>query len=35
MGWLYMRNGLISAVVAHFIADVVVYVLPKLLTLIV
>jgi hypothetical protein len=35
MGWLYMRDGLISAIVAHFIADVVVYVLPKMLTAIV
>jgi hypothetical protein len=32
MGWLYMRNGLVSAIVAHFIADVVVYVLPRMLT---
>jgi hypothetical protein len=34
MGWLYMRNGLISAIVAHFIVDVVVYVLPRILTVI-
>jgi hypothetical protein len=32
MGWLYMRDGLISAIVAHFIVDVVVYVLPRMLT---
>jgi membrane protease YdiL (CAAX protease family) len=32
--WLYMRYGLISAIVAHFIADLVVYVIPKLLTVI-
>jgi hypothetical protein len=32
MGWLYMRDGLIAAIVAHFITDVVVYVLPKMLT---
>jgi hypothetical protein len=34
MGWLYMQDGLISAIVAHFIADAVVYVLPRLLTVI-
>jgi hypothetical protein len=32
MGWLYMQDGLISAIVAHFVTDAVVYVLPKLLT---
>jgi len=31
MGWLYMRYGLISAIVAHFIVDLVVYVIPELL----
>jgi membrane protease YdiL (CAAX protease family) len=31
MGWLYMRYGLISAVVAHLIVDLVVYVIPRLL----
>jgi hypothetical protein len=31
MGWLYIRYGLISAVVAHFIVDLVVYVVPRLL----
>ena len=30
MGWLYIRHGLISAVVGHFLADVVVYVVPRL-----
>ncbi len=30
MGWLYMRYGLISAVVAHFISDLMVYVVPRL-----
>jgi hypothetical protein len=30
MGWLYMRYGLISAVVAHFIVDLVVYVIARL-----
>ena len=34
MGWLYMRYGLISAIVAHFIVDLVVYVVPRLLTVI-
>jgi hypothetical protein len=31
MGWLYMQYGLISAIVAHFIVDLVVYVIPRLL----
>jgi hypothetical protein len=31
MGWLYMRYGLIAASVAHFIADLVVHVIPRLL----
>jgi hypothetical protein len=31
MGWLYMRYGLVSAVVAHFICDLMVYVVPRLL----
>jgi hypothetical protein len=30
MGWLYMRYGLISAIVAHFIGDLMVYVVPRL-----
>ncbi|NIM51739.1 MAG: CPBP family intramembrane metalloprotease [Gemmatimonadales bacterium] len=30
MGWLYIRQGLIAAVVGHFIADVMVYVVPRL-----
>ena len=34
MGWLYVRYGLISAIVAHFIIDLVVYVIPRLLTVI-
>jgi hypothetical protein len=34
MGWLYQRYGLISAVVAHWMVDVVVYVIPRLLALI-
>lgn len=29
MGWLYMRYGLIAAVVAHFTGDFVVYVVPR------
>ena len=33
MGWLYMRYGLISAVVAHFLVDLVVHVIPRLLTI--
>lgn len=31
MGWVYMRYGFISAVAAHSIVDVVVYVVPKML----
>jgi hypothetical protein len=34
MGWLYMRYSLISAIVAHFIVDLVVYVIPRLLIVI-
>ena len=30
MGWLYMRYGLVSAIVAHFIGDLMVYVIPRL-----
>lgn len=29
MGWIYVRYGLISAVVTHFAGDLVVYVMPK------
>jgi hypothetical protein len=28
MGWVYMRYGLVSAIVAHFICDLVAYVIP-------
>jgi hypothetical protein len=34
MGWLYMRYGLISAIVAHFICDLMVYVVPRLVAVI-
>jgi hypothetical protein len=30
MGWLYMRYGLVSAIAAHLVTDLVVYVIPKL-----
>ena len=30
MGWLFMRYGLISAISAHFVADVVQLVIPRL-----
>jgi hypothetical protein len=30
MGWLYARYGLLSAVLAHFLADVVGYVIPRI-----
>ena len=33
MGWLYIRYGLISAIVAHFIIDLIVYVIPGLLSI--
>ena len=35
MGWLYMRYGLVSAIVAHFIGDLMVYVVPRLMAVIV
>jgi len=35
MGWLYMRYGLVSAIVAHFIGDLMVYVVPRLAAVIV
>ena len=31
LGWLYMRYGLVSAIVAHFIADLMIYVVPRLM----
>ena len=30
MGWLYARYGLLSAVLAHFLADVVGYAIPNM-----
>lgn len=33
MGWLFMRYGLVSAICAHFVADVVQGVLPRLVAL--
>ena len=30
MGWLFIRHGLVSAILGHFIADLIVYILPKL-----
>ncbi|UCG12686.1 MAG: CPBP family intramembrane metalloprotease [Deltaproteobacteria bacterium] len=35
MGWLYMRYGLVAAIVAHFIGDLMVYVIPRLMAVIV
>ena len=29
MGWLFMRYGLASAIVGHFSADFIVYVVPR------
>jgi hypothetical protein len=30
MGWLYMRYGLVSAMVAHLVTDLMIYVIPRL-----
>jgi len=30
MGWLYMRYGLVSAIAAHLVTDLVIYVIPRL-----
>ena len=30
MGWLYMRYGLVSAIVAHLVTDLMIYVIPRL-----
>ena len=35
MGWLYMRYGLVLAIIAHFIGDLMVYVVPRLMAMIV
>jgi hypothetical protein len=35
MGWLYMRYGLVSAILAHFIGDLMAYVVPRLVAVIV
>jgi hypothetical protein len=32
MGWLFIRYGLISAILAHFVADFVQYVIPRILS---
>ncbi len=34
MGWLYMRYGLISAVAAHLVTDLVIYVIPRLVAVV-
>jgi hypothetical protein len=34
MGWLYMQYGLLLAIAAHFVADLVVYVIPRWVTII-
>jgi len=34
MGWLYMRYGLVSAVAAHLVTDLMIYVMPRLANLI-
>jgi hypothetical protein len=33
LGWLFMRHGLVSAILAHFVADVVQGVIPRLVAL--
>jgi hypothetical protein len=30
MGWLYMRYGLVSAVAAHLVTDLMIHVIPRL-----
>ena len=32
MGWLYMQHGLVSAIAAHFVTDLIAYVIPGLVT---
>jgi hypothetical protein len=34
MGWLYMRYGLVSAIAAHHVTDLVIYVIPRLVAVI-
>jgi hypothetical protein len=34
MGWLYMRYGLVSAIAAHLVTDLVIYVIPRLVAVI-
>jgi hypothetical protein len=34
MGWLYMRYGLVSAIAAHLVTDLVIYVIPRLVVVI-
>jgi hypothetical protein len=29
MGWLFMRYGLVSAIAAHLVTDLVIYVIPR------
>jgi membrane protease YdiL (CAAX protease family) len=34
MGWLYMRYGLVSAIAAHLVTDLVIYVIPRLVAVV-
>jgi Type II CAAX prenyl endopeptidase Rce1-like len=34
MGWLYMRYGLVSAIAAHLVTDLMIYVIPRLVAVI-
>lgn len=34
MGWLYMRYGLVSAIAAHLVTDLVIYIIPRLVAVI-
>jgi len=34
MGWLYTRYGLVSAIAAHLVTDLVIYVIPRLVAVI-
>ena len=35
LGWLYMRYGLISAIAAHLVTDLMIYVVPRLVAIII
>jgi len=35
LGWLYMRYGLVSAIAAHLVTDLMIYVVPRLVAIII